>query len=322
MSKEYNPLVKKHLENLEEEWGDPEVNKENVVSYGIKPFDAILYGINLDGELIVIQGEEKNRKTTVTLNVIKHISQTRPEINVVIDTLESSMNYARYRDSLISMLMTEHLMENTDHSNNICPICKGSCDLIGQLSPEAFKYKRDMFPTLDFNKGLQYAIDILSKTNFRIYDGRLERGNTRNLKESLGRWRRLRDDNKMDLLVVDHVQQYQIDNVAYSEAYAKLETAVGEIGNFIGQYGVPVIMLTQVSLTSRRKAKSASDYMATGGAKANQEANVVFTSDRKARGKVDLILSYSRISGGGKVELDLEPSSGLITKISKLKTAE
>lgn len=316
----YNPLISSHLDDLEESWGNPEENIKNIVTFGIRPFDALLYGIDLGGELIVIQGEEKNRKTTATLNIVKNVINKKPKLNVVVDTLESSMNYMRYRDSLIAMLMTEYLIKNTAHSHKLCRICRGSCKIIGHLSPEAFRYKRDRFPQVEFNQALAYAKERLSPTRLRIYDGRIERGNARNLGTSLKRWTKLRKEGELDLLVLDHLQQYKILDIGHQEAYSKLEVVIGEVGNFIAQYGVPVILLSQVSLTSRRTAKSAKDYMSTGGAKADQEAKIVFNTKKIATGRLEMSLKVSRSSGTGKVEIELEPSSGLFTKVGSIQS--
>ena len=314
----YNPLVSAQLESIEESWGDAERNREGMIRTGIKSLDQLIYGIDSKGELIVVQGKEKNRKTTLVANWIVNMALDKDnrKKNVVIDTLESHMDYQRYRDTLIAMLMTKNLSEHTSHKYQGCPICRGNCELMGKLSPEFFRYRRDKLsekPRVDFDNALEYAKYVLKNTNIAIYDGRIDQGNTRDLYGSRDRWVRLKQEGKLDLLFIDHSQQYMIQGVSAGDHFTHLNTVIELVSTTITQYALPIVLLSQISKNSQKDASSAAEFLATGGAKANQEAAVVITTEKVNNTSFTAHIGTSRVSGTGKIQFKkVDAPSGYI----------
>ena len=314
----YEPRVAEQLDNIEESWGEAERNREQMIRTGIKSLDQLFYGIDTKGELIAIQGKEKHRKTTLAINwiVSMALDEHNRKQNIVIDTLESQMDYIRYRDSIIAMLMTKYMLEETHHKSHGCPICKGDCGLIGKLSPEFFKYRRDKLnkqQQKDFSDALSYAITVLKRTNISVYDGRIDQGNTRNLEDSVERWSRLAGEGLMDLLFIDHSQQYHIKGVSSGDHFSHLNIVVDAVSTAITQYSFPVILLSQVSKNSQLSASNPAEFQASGGAKLSQEASVVLSTSKDSNSSFTATVGVSRVSGIAKVTFKkVDPSSGYI----------
>jgi len=323
----YNPLVSAQLEDIESSWGDAERNRKNMIRTGIKALDQLIYGIDTKGELIIVQGKEKDRKTTFVTNwmVSMALDQENRSKYIVIDTLESQMDYMRYRDAMISMLMTKQILEGTGHRYKGCSLCRGDCQLLGKLSPEFFRYRRDKLTgeaVGDFVQALDYAKFVLSNTNISIYDGRIGQGNTRDLEEAKERWARLKHEDRLDLLFIDHSQQYSIRGVSAGDHFTHLNTVVEAVSTAITQYGFPVVLLSQVSKNSTQGAAGPEDYLASGGAKANQEASVVITTKKTSNAAFSATVGVSRVSGTAKIQFNkVDPPSGwIVDKDAKLES--
>jgi len=314
----YNPKVASQLDNIEDSWGDAERNRTDMIRTGIRSLDQLIYGIDSKGELIVIQGKEKDRKTTFVANwmVNMALDKFNRKKSIVIDTLESQMDYMRYRDTMIAMLMTKYLVEKTSHKYKGCHICKGDCTVLGKMSPEFFRYRRDKLKDKalqDFELALDYAKSVLSETNMSIYDGRIGQGNTRDLEESVKRWADLRHSGDLDLLFIDHSQQYSIRGVSAGDHFTHLNTVVEAVSTAITRYSFPIVLLSQVSKNSTTGASSPADYLASGGAKANQEASVIITTNKLSNNAFVATIGTSRVSGTGKITFSkVDPPSGLI----------
>lgn len=323
----YNPLVASQLDNLEESWGEAERNRDNMIRTGIKALDQLIYGIDSRGELIIIQGKEKDRKTTFVTNwiVSMALDTNNRKKNIIIDTLESQMDFMRYRDTMIAMLMTKQLVDSSEHNYKGCPICHGDCQILGKLSPEFFRYRRDKIDgkaSDDFEKALEYAKYILRQTNIAIYDGRIGQGNTRDLTGSKERWAKLHGEGMLDLLVIDHSQQYSIPGISAGDHFTHLNTVVEAVSTAITQYGFPVVLLSQVSRGSTKGTQSPAEYLASGGAKGSQEAAVVITTNKTSNSSFVATVGTSRVSGTAKIQFSkVDPPSGwIIDKDAKLES--
>ncbi len=70
----YNPELQTigHLISLcEEDWGDPISNRTMLLPTGLAPLDKAVYGLDtINGEVVLVQGPEKQRKSTLVANII------------------------------------------------------------------------------------------------------------------------------------------------------------------------------------------------------------------------------------------------------------
>jgi len=307
----YNPDIKAHLENIKDRWGDPEENKMSLVKYGIKPLDKALWGIDtISGELNVILGPEKQRKTTFAINILINIMMAdmpKEKPFVVIDTLESGMHPNRYVDTLIANLASRWLMRQ-EHEKYECPVCKTDFCKRLRLSPDFLRFK-DRTP--DQLQAIDWAIAQMKSWPLFIYGATLFQGNTRILKSSAERWRVLQGEHNAKIYFIDHVQQYSF-GFGLTSDYEKQLRAVAEVGDFVAQYGTVVFLLSQVSLTSQREAREGIGRIgATGGQKAAQEANTIFATGYKDdSGIMEISVLDSRKAGRFSIVHPLDDTSG------------
>lgn len=296
----YDPRIQTLLDHNDDHWGDPIKNRENLIPYGVLPIDKALYGLDPFGELIVVQGPEKNRKTTFVANVIMNIMEgdkpkDKPVIN--IDSLESGMRPSKYKDVLVSMMATRFLIREKGHvPHGVCPVCNSPECVELKITPKFLRY---MERTPAQMEALNWAIDRMYLWKVLVHGAKIKEGNTRNLQEaylgdkkSKARWLRMYEEFGMQILVVDHGQQYAFRDEPTD--YEKQIRAVSAVGDFVSQYGVAAFFVSQVSLTSLRAQRSSGKGVLTaaGGAKAAQEANTVFTT------------TYD--SGGGLMKIKIE----------------
>lgn len=334
----YNPALSALIEQTDEDWGDPEQNRKDLVPYGIKPFDRALYGLDIyNGELVVVMGQHKNRKTTFAINVLINIMTGEKPVDkpiVVVDSLESGMHPARYRDQMISNVASRILLKE-GHYPNSCPKCgTGACQEL-QLSPEFLRFNNRSKAQ---QRAIQIAKDVMSGWPVYIFGANPFQGATRNLEEAvkgfskpnpdswhfqwaqahdmdqrtaakISRWEWFVHEKGAKIFITDHVQQYSF--TGEPNDYEKQLRAVGAIGEFVSKWQTAVMMLSQVSLTSVREAKSGGKIKGLGGDKASQEANVVFgTFYEPGDGYQTIEILDSRKSSTFAVEHPLEETSG------------
>jgi hypothetical protein len=321
----YDPRIQILLDKNTEHWGNPIQNRERLIPYGIAPIDKALYGIDPYGEVIVIQGEEKNRKTTLLFNIIANYMtwaklKEKPVTN--IDELESGMRPEKVKDIFISIIASRYLMENGHRAHEKCPVCEEEeCrELI--LSPKFLRYNtRSKHQLL----AIDHAVEELYTWPLLIHGASLKKGDTRNLARAIkgtktqkARWVELVDEFGMRINATDHVQQY-----AWSDEptdYEKQIRAVGAIGDFTSQYEVTNIIISQVSLWSAKEVRAGGDakLVAAGGAKSAQEANTVFSMSYKY-GVTKIKIEESRDAGSFAVWQRIEDVSGTFYGAAELE---
>lgn len=293
---QYNPHISALIDQAGQDWGSPEANRENLVPYGIIPLDRALYGIDtINGEMILILGEHKKRKTTLILNILTNIftreKGKKPITNV--DTLESGMPPGRYRDSLISIVASRFLIQR-GHKPGACPICHAKLCKELNITPEFLRYNTRSRIQLE---SIDYALETIRDWPLLIHGANPVQGDTRNLETSVrgvkSRWRRLIHDEGVELLVSDHVQQYEVGGNPYATDYEKQIYAVGSSAEVVARENIALFLISQVSLTSIRAGKMS----AAGGNKGAQEANVVLSTDYiPGSGRIKISILESRRS--------------------------
>lgn len=337
----YQPSLKKLLDKKEDDWGDPLENQMSMVLYGIPELDKALYGINVNtGELILIRGQQKRRKTTLFLNILANIylapiPDEKP--TTVIDVLESGMTPERYRDSLLSIVSTKILMKQGHIPGGICPVCGKFCKEL-KITPDYLRYQPRTKVQLE---AVEEADSIMSNWPIFIFGAHEEEGNTRSLDEALfgrkisseawhvryglkyglgtekelkeiSRWEFLRQHTGAKIFGVDHIQQYDIDGRELDD-YKKQQVVVGIESNFVAQKKIVLFAISQVSLTSVRDARQGSGRaMEAGGTKASSEANVILSPQYSFddRGVMYIVLEESRRAPTFSVKVGIEAASG------------
>lgn len=304
---QYDPTIQSLLAKTDQDWGNPEENRELLIPYGISHLDKATYGLDPSGELVLVQGEEKNRKSTFVVNVIPSFMRARTPPVVAIDVLESGMRVEKYRDWLISVEVARYLMEQGHRPNTFCPACGlSTCKEMG-VTAKFLKYNTRSTAQ---QKAIEVAKERMSDWSLLIHGASITTGNTRYLKDATDRWKKLIEVYGMNVLVVDHVQQYQFGDV--ESDYEKLVRSVGTISDFITQFGVACIMISQVSLASVRESRSGGILTAAGGRKAAQEANtVVSIKYQSGSGKVMIKVEEARDTGAFSIWQPIDDESGL-----------
>ncbi len=309
---EYSPHISHLIERaLAKDWGNPEENRKGLIPFGVKPLDLALYGIDTtNGDLIVIQGAEKNRKTTVAVNFVLNALTNKDFEDkplTVIDTLESSMQPPRYRDTLIANMATRYLVSKGHKPKEACPACgENRCRQLG-ISPEFLRYHSR---TPEQQEAIDYAIETLRDIPMLIYGANPVEGNTRDLAISAKRWEYLIKHAGAKLFVIDHLQQYQFKDDPSD--YEKQLRAISVISDIVAQYSVAVFLLSQISMTSQREAQMGTGkYYAAGGRRAAAEASTVFSVDYESgSGKVCITIEASRKASSLSVWVDIDDVSG------------
>ena len=337
----YNPDIKSLLEQTKDDWGDPEVNRAHLVPYGIDVFDKYLYGIDVvNGELILIMGQEKRRKTTFAINVVVNFMMAdtldiKPP--TVIDTLESGMTPVRYRDQLIANLASRWLISEGHMPRGSCAECGADRCRQLQLTPEYLRFKERTLPQ---KQAIDYAMDTMATWPLYIFGASLSQGGTRNLQTSIkggrlindtwqqlwqfehstdprvdarkiSRWEYMIEEFGAKIFLSDHVQQYSFDNEISD--YEKQLRAVSAISDAVSMHKIAALVLSQVSLGSVRASQGGMGRIgAMGGSKLAQEANVAMSThyDPDTGGFMTISLEESRKSGMFHVIQRLEDRSG------------
>lgn len=323
---EYTGLIQDLLDSAEDDWGDTEQNRLHMVRYGIATLDKALLGLDTDnGELIVVYGAEKKRKTTFVVNtIINYMTAPLPvqKPPTMYDSLESGMPPKRIRDMFITNLASRRLIDkgHYPHSLGRCPVCKTEICQELIMRPEILKYHRLSRSQEDAK---QWAMDTMYEWPLSIFGSRQDQGKARNLVYSVrgdedrdARWHRMIEERGVEIIVSDHAQQYA---TAGRNVFDKLAEVVDPISNFVAEEGCVIFLVSQISLTSLRESKSGGMQYATGGKRASEEANVIFGTDyENSTGRMKISILESRRSPSLDVIQDLDDTSGAFYKFDNV----
>lgn len=316
LERQYEYIESQSLETLTagsyEQWGDPIKNREKLIPYGYKPIDRAIYGIDPQGEFIVIQGKEKGRKSTIMQNVVKNIMEwERLKIKpvIVIDILESSSSPTIVKDNFISMVASNFIMEKGHRSHAPCPLCGGKQCKELVLSSRALPF---ITRTPLQKVAIDHAIKVISGWSIYLFGTGVNEGETRDMDKTLRRWLWLSENRGASIFISDHVQQYHNANERTGLTdYEKQQIVVPALSTFVGKYRKTVIALSQLSLGTRKDNDGR--MYATGGAKMAAEANTVIMTmyDENTPFQVALQLVESRYAGQTTCYGLIDPTSGV-----------
>lgn len=314
---QYEYVMAQSLERLTsdsyEQWGDPIKNRERLIPYGWAPIDRAIYGIDPDGEFIVIQGKEKGRKSTAMQNIVKNIMEwqkLRVKPVIVIDILESSSSPKIVKDNFICMVASEFIMTKGHRSDAPCRLCGGKQCKELLLSSRALPF---ITRTPLQNVAIDHAIKVVSSWQVYLFGTGVNEGKTRDMDASLRRWLWLAENKGASIFVSDHVQQYHNANQRSGLTdYEKQQIVVPALSTFVGEYRKTVIALSQLSLGTRKDNDGR--MYATGGAKMAAEANTVIQtdSDDNIPHQIVMKLVESRYSGSLTCYSLIDKTSGVI----------
>ncbi len=182
------------------------------------------------------------------------------------------------------------------------------------ISPDFLRYNTR---TPQQKVAIEYALATIREWPIFIYGANLKQGDTRNLKKAMqldtkSRWQVLIEEIGAKIFVTDHVQQYQLHGVVAPSDYEKQIQAVAAVGDVVSQWNIVCLMLSQISLTSIREARNqAGKLTASGGSKAHQEANVIFSVAYKSgEGILKMAIEEARNASSFAVWQTIEDVSG------------
>lgn len=312
---------------------------KTALQYGIKHIDlANPAGVNLeDGEMIVIRGRKKNRKTTLALNLVRHWCRSGDRLQggkILWETLESGQTPRKVKQALICMEATAYMAGKIYKDVRGLPKLKAGMDdytsmdalrdvrdpahsqegagNLFKLSPE---YAKSVDRTPLQHEAIQEAIERVNKWPLLLYGAPRRQGGTkilegRNGGESLdgllpySRWQRAVKDLGVKIIVVDHVNAYNVIN-----DYDKANKAVMHASAIIGEFNVVFLAASQVSLTSIRVD---GQQETRGGTKWSEEGNTIVDIWYKQHdNKVKIGCGAARDAPFPDIYVPVEMNSGL-----------
>jgi hypothetical protein len=310
-------------------------NSKLLIPYGVHILDEVTYGIDfVNGSLIVFQGSQKNRKTTVVANFVKNIclSGRWPDgWRIAVDLAESGLPPAKYHDQMVAMVATDIIIRW--HWLGIEETAKWPTEtLFRQPLPERpahelmdvphagmdFKFLRYLKRTETQQRAIELAMSIVAGWPVDVFGPSSTDGNTRNLDLAPQRWEWCIKERGTRLIVYDHFQQLESASINGGGDYVKMEHAVPVIaGTVVENTGLAFIAISQVSAGSvRDQAMGFGKARSRGGTKLAEEANVVmqstYDSDATPK-KVIVEVVEARDCPAVKVIQGIEPVSGLFT---------
>lgn len=292
----FDPTIAGLVKMADDDWGDRDENLEHALWFRIPPIDNALYGINIKkGEMVGIQADRKNRKSTLLLNfVVGFASQLKKKGHpwwICCDTLESGMPPSAYRDSLIAIVATRLYVAQyygndpakwprvedlrADDAHNKAMV----------ISREFFEYGR----RTEIQHGvINRSKNALSQLPISIFGGAASMGSASNAEITIQRWSdlyhgRYIHKNKNGEDIDMRGQEYRIftcDHISRGSAdhYTKQESVVSLQGEFLITHpGAVVISVAQIGTGALDKERMGyGKAHAKGGTALAAEATILF----------------------------------------------
>ena len=109
---------------------DHETVRKNALRFNMRDIDAVFpAGVPLDGAALVVQGEEKQRKTSVVQNWVRWwCNSPRLKHNVAVDVLEARSSPTKWKRQLRCMEATGLAIQHVYTSLDRLPMLEGPID--------------------------------------------------------------------------------------------------------------------------------------------------------------------------------------------------
>lgn len=333
----YDPTFRGLIARTKEDWADPFEAQKWLISYKVGPeFDGPMWGLDLSqGELITIQAPKKNRKTTFLANLILNFVPQLIDFDYwfAAYTLESGMQPSAYRDVLIGMDATKKMVHKVFGTGDRSK-WPDTREILGQkdLKDEhgntqlrlTKKYMRMGLKTPFQQAAIEASLKSMEAYPLSIFGPAKGEGQSRDLNALLRGWEALYEGKhplamgkKHRLFSLDHINQLS----GYSgDDYRLLQDAVPKISDFVVTHpGSTAIVLSQVSLTSRREAdnNNEKEMVARGGMKLAEESTIVLqTGYDRDDDPYHIVLSTvdARYEPAPVMLCPIEPNSGVFLR--------
>jgi len=306
--------------------------------YDIKHVDAANpAGVNLSGgELLVIQGQKKNRKTTVALNLARNWCKQADRLRggvILWETLESGQTPKKIKQQLICMEATAFMAEEMWGSVYNVPAksSKGmdeytNMDIVRdtkdptipraplfQLSVQ-FALSRDR--TALQHRAIQEAIKRVNGWPLIIYGAPADQGKTKALETPdagkplddclpYKRWKKAVEKLNVKIIIVDHTNAYHGVN-----DYDRQQRGIVHVSAAVSELGALMVAVCQPSMGSTRNG---GQMEARGGTRYAEEANTVFNTHYEQDSyRVKIVCGDARETPFPDIWVPMEKRSGLM----------
>ncbi len=332
---EYRPQIAE-IDDLLLNPPDIEALKKNAINTGVLHLDAVRpTGLDVvNGEMIAVQGNEGERKTTFVLNLVRNIcnSGRLGPRTILWDTLESGSSPVKVKQSLVCMEATALLameiwgsatklpMSVMDAGSeykyaNMKAICSRLDEKTGRplftMSPGRMMGS-DRLPIQQ--AVLEQALKNVNSWPLLICGAPNRQGGTKVITSPPNgdglldehfpykRWKGFAGKFGTKIVVVDHASAYSIMN-----PYDLIMRFTAHAAGVVAELNMVLMAVTQTSLSSQRE-------YAVGGPRISQESSGVWATKYKRANPYNLQLEpkKSRYEPPPRMNIPIEPHSGLL----------
>jgi len=310
--------------------------EKDAVRTGILCLDSTIPGgLNVQaGEMIVIQGKEKMRKTTLALNMVRTLcKEGRLKGHVLWETLESGASPVTVKEALIAMEATAVLVRRvwgelpSDLPRKSVVYDGKEYKYMAMKQVEDYKDPDTGWPLFQLGprrllgskrspmqqSALEEAKEIVQGWPIVIAGAPKAQGQTLSLstpQNGVGllsdhrpykRWLEYIKSYDVKVIVVDHSSAYSVPN-----AYDLVTKYITHATSVVAEHNVILISIAQTSLSSKRE-------YAVGGARQAQEAEIVLRTEYNPATPYNLqvIPVQSRSEPPPRMNIPIERFSGL-----------
>lgn len=312
---------------------------EDALFYGIKHIDeANPAGLNLSGQMISIVGAQKNRKTTIALNLVRNWCMSAGKLHggtILWESLESGQTPRRIKQFLVCMqaaaIMARELWgsyydapklkQGAYEYTDMAAVRDARDPSYSQVGPGNlfhlgvdFALSKERTPLQ--HKAIIEAVDVVNSWPLYITGAPSRQGRTKALDspsngkalhecDPYRRWLRFVEQANVKIIVVDHTNAY--NGVG---DYDRQQKGIVHASAAVSELEVVMLSICQPSLGSVRSGER---MMSRGGSRYEEEAHlVIHTHYTNDAWRVKLKCGDARGAPFPTVWVPIEKSSGLL----------